>query len=287
MKNKVVLITGATNGIGKVAATALAKQGATVVIVGRSVEKTQATVKEIQDATGHQQQVDYLLADLSSMAAIRRLAADFKQKYSRLDVLINNAGATFTSREETVDGYEKTFATNHLSYFLLTTLLIDVLKASASARIVSVASDAHKVGSIDFDDLQSRKSYGALGFKPYGNSKLANILFTYELARRLEGTNVTANVLHPGFVNTSFGANNTGLFRGALKLFQRLAGLTPEQGAETIIYLASSPEVEGITGKYWEKRKALSSSTASYNVETAKRLWEVSEELTNAVPETV
>jgi retinol dehydrogenase 12 len=287
MKDKVVLITGATNGIGKVAATELAKQGATVVIVGRSAEKTLATVKEIQEATGHQQQVDYLLADLSSMADVRRLAAEFKKKYSRLDVLINNAGATFTTRQETVDGYEKTFATNHLSYFLLTTELLDLLKASAPSRIVSVSSDAHKVGKFDFEDLQFRNSYGAMGFASYGTSKLGNILFTYELARRLEGTGVTANVLHPGVVATGFGHNNTGFFRFALKLIQRFTGLTPEQGADTIIYLASSPEVEGITGKYWEKRKQISSSTASYNVETAKRLWEVSERLVNAVPEKV
>jgi retinol dehydrogenase 12 len=287
MKDKVVLITGATNGIGKVAATELAKQGATVVIVGRSAEKTLATVKEIQEATGHQQQVDYLLADLSSMAEVRRLAAEFKKKYSRLDVLINNAGATFTTRQETVDGYEKTFATNHLSYFLLTTLLLDVLKASAPARIVNVASDAHSTGKINFDDLQSRNGYGAAGFRAYGTSKLANVLFTYELARRLEGTGVTANVIHPGFVASGFGANNGRLFSGVLKLLQRVAAITPEKGAETIIYLASSPEVEGITGKYWDKRKQISSSTASYNVETAKRLWEVSEQLVNAVPEKV
>lgn len=285
MNGKVVLITGATNGIGKVTAIELARQGATVVIVGRSADKTLATVKEIQQATGHQQQVDYLLADLSSMAQVRRLAADFKKKYSRLDVLVNNAGATFTTRQETVDGYEMTFATNHLAYFLLTTQLLDLLKASAPSRIVNVSSDAHTIGKIDFDDLHANKSFGMMGFAAYGNSKLANILFTYELARRLEGTGVTVNVLHPGFVATGFGRNNVGFFRGALQLFQRIGGLSPEKGAETIIYLASSPEVEGITGKYWYKRKPLASSTASYNVETARRLWEISEELVNAVPE--
>lgn len=282
MKNKVILITGATSGIGKVAATELAKQGATVVIVGRSAEKAQATVKDIQQATGHQQQVDYLLADLSSMAEVRRLAEEFKKKYDRLDVLINNAGATFTTRQETVDGYEKTFATNHLSYFLLTNLLLDRLKASAPSRVVSVSSNAHSTGRINFDDLQNR-SYDPVGFRAYGNSKLANVLFSYELARRVEGTGVTANVLHPGLVATSFGHNNGGLFRGMLQLLQRSAGLTPEQGADTIIYLASSPEVEGITGKYWVKRKAIASSKASYDTETAKRLWDVSEQLVNAV----
>ena len=286
MNNKIILITGATNGIGKVAATELAKQGATVVIVGRSAEKTMATVKDIQQATGHQQQVDYLLADLSSMAQVRRLAEEFKKKYDRLDVLINNAGATFTSREETVDGYEKTFATNHLSYFLLTTLLLDMLKASAPARIVSVASNAHMFGKINFDDLQNR-SYGFQGFGAYGNSKLANIMFTYELERRLKGTAVTANVLHPGFVATGFGQNNTGLFGSGIKLIQSAFALTPQQGADTIVYLASSPAVEGVTGKYWEKRKAISSSKASYDETTAKRLWEVSEQLVNAVPESV
>lgn len=286
MKNKIILITGATNGIGKVAATELAKQGATVVIVGRSVEKAMATVKDIQQATGHQQQVDYLLADLSSMAQVRRLAEEFKKKYDRLDVLINNAGGTFTTRQETVDGYERTFATNHLSYFLLTTLLLDMLKASAPARIVSVASNAHMFGKINFDDLQNR-SYGFQGFGAYGNSKLANIMFTYELERRLKGTAVTANVLHPGFVATGFGQNNTGLFGSGIKLIQSAFALTPQQGADTIVYLASSPAVEGVTGKYWEKRKAISSSKASYDETTAKRLWEVSEQLVNAVPESV
>jgi len=286
MKDKVILITGATNGIGKVAASELAKQGATVVIVGRSAEKTMATVKDIQEATGHQQQVDYLLADLSSMAEVRRLAEKFKKKYDRLDVLINNAGATFTSREETVDSYEKTFATNHLAYFLLTTLLLDVLKASAPSRIVSVASNAHMFGKINFEDLQNR-SYGFQGFGAYSNSKLANIMFTYELDRRLKGTGVTANVLHPGFVATAFGQNNPGLFSSGIKLLQSAFALTPQQGADTIVYLASSSAVEGVTGKYWEKRKAISSSKSSYDEAAAKRLWEVSEELTNAVTESI
>jgi retinol dehydrogenase-12 len=279
MKDKVVLITGATNGIGKVAALELARQGASVVIVGRNPEKTTAVVDEIKRSTGNTH-VESLIADLSSIAEVRRLADAFKQKYSRLDILINNAGATFTTRQETVDGLEMTFATNHLSYFLLTTLLLDVLKASAPARVVNVASDAHTMGKIDFDDLQNHKNFGFQGFRAYSNSKLANVLFTYELARRLEGTGVTANVLHPGFVASGFGMNNAGLFRGVLKVLQSMAAITPEQGAETILYLATSPDVEGVTGKYWDKRKAITSSTVSYNVQTAQRLWDVSEQLT-------
>ncbi len=280
MKDKVILITGATNGIGKAAALDLAKQGATVVIVGRNVEKTMATAAEIQRQSG-QQKVDYLIADLSSLADVRRLAAEFKKKYSRLDVLINNAGATFTTREETVDGYEKTFAVNHLAYFLLTTLLLDVLKASAPARIVSVSSSAHFMKGLDFDDLQN-KNFGMMGFGAYSASKLENVMFTYELARRLEGTGVTANVLHPGFVKSGFGSNNGGLFSMFIKLIQSVGAITPEQGADTIVYLASSPDVEGVSGKYWIKRKDTPSAKFSYDVAANKRLWEISEQLTSA-----
>src|SRR5215207_6225037 len=206
MSEKIILITGATNGIGKAAALELAKQGNTVVIVGRNPAKTQATVEEIKQQSGNSA-VEGLIADLSSLADVRRLADEFRQRHSRLDVLINNAGALFAERELTVDGYEMTFAVNHLAYFLLTNLLLDLLKASAPARIVNVASDAHKGMKINFDDLQLEKNYGGMMGPAYGQSKLANILFTYELARRLAGTGVTVNALHPGLVRTGFAGN--------------------------------------------------------------------------------
>lgn len=278
MGEKVILITGATNGIGKVTALELAKQGYSVVIVGRNPAKTQATVSEIKLQSGSTK-VDAIIADLSSLAEIRKLAAEFRQRYTRLDVLVNNAGAYYASRQESVDGYEMTFAVNHLAYFLLTNLLLDMLKASAPARIVNVSSDAHKGAKINFDDLQSTKGYGAQGFGAYGVSKLANIMFTYELARQLEGTEITVNTLHPGLVATGFGTNNGGLMKLAMRFIHRFS-ISPEQGADTIIYLASSPEVEGITGKYWVKRKAIQSSAASYDEAAQKRLWNVSAEMT-------
>jgi NAD(P)-dependent dehydrogenase (short-subunit alcohol dehydrogenase family) len=278
MRGKTVLITGATNGIGKVTALEIAKMGASVVIVGRNRSRTEAVASEIKAAAGNNA-VDILIGDLSSMADVRRVADEFKQKYQRLDVLINNAGAVFSNRQESVDGYEVTFALNHLSYFLLTNLLLETLKASAPSRIINVSSDAHRGASLDFDDLQTIKSYGMGGFGAYSRSKLANVLFTYELAQRLAGTGVTANVLHPGLVATGFGHNNNVLMGLAMSVIQRLFALTPEQGAETTVYLASSPEVEGVTGKYFDKSKAVQSSSQSYDKDSARRLWEVSESM--------
>jgi NAD(P)-dependent dehydrogenase (short-subunit alcohol dehydrogenase family) len=277
MDGKVCLLTGATNGIGRVAARELAKMGAAVVIVGRNPARTEATVYEIRSQTGSSA-VDSIIADLSSMAEVRRAAEEFKSRYKRLDVLLNNAGALFARRQETVDGYEMTFALNHLSYFLLTKLLLDTLKASAPSRIVNVSSDAHRGMRLNFDDLQNQKSYRMFGNEAYGQSKLANVLFTYELARRLTGTSVTANVLHPGVVATGFGHNNGGVVGLALRVVHRFA-LTPEQGAETLIYLASSPEVEGVTGKFFYKCKPVESSPESYNEAAARRLWEISEQM--------
>jgi retinol dehydrogenase-12 len=276
MQNKICLVTGATNGIGKVTALELAKMGATVIVVGRNPDKTEAVVNELRAQSGSDR-VDKALADLSSLAEVRALAENFKRKYSRLDVLVNNAGAYFGKRQVSADGYEMTFALNHLSYFLLTALLLDVLKASAPSRIVNVASDAHRTAPLDFDDLQAEKKFN--GLVVYGRSKLANILFTYELAKRLQGTNVTANTLHPGFVATGFGADSGALMRIGIKITARLMGVSVEEGAQTTIYLASSPEVEGVTGKYFQKCKPAQSSAASYDVDARERLWQISEQL--------
>jgi NAD(P)-dependent dehydrogenase (short-subunit alcohol dehydrogenase family) len=278
MQGKTILISGATNGIGKQSALELAKMGAQIVIIGRNKAKTEETLREIQSSSGNKD-VHALIADLSSMAEVRRVADDFKKQYARLDVLLNNAGGFFSERQESVDGYEMTFALNHLSYFLLTHLLLDRLKANAPSRIVSVSSEAHMMSPLNFDDLQSKQSYGMAGFRPYGQSKLMNVMFTYELARRLAGTGVTANALHPGAVNTGFGKNNRGLMNVAMKIFTFFA-IKVEDGAKTSVYLASSPEVEGVTGKYFDKCKQKQSSQVSYDEAAQKRLWEISEQLT-------
>ncbi len=276
MDGRVVLITGGTSGIGKAAATALANMGAEVVITGRNKEKGEGVVEEIRRESGNDE-VSFLSADLAVQAEVRRLAEEFEASHDRLDVLVNNAGLILSERTETPDGIETTLAVNHLAPFLLTNLLLDLLKRSAPSRIITVASDAERFGKMDLDDLQSEKRYGA--FRVYGKSKLANVMFTYELAERLEGTGVTANCLHPGSVNTGFGGNDRGfttlLFR-AFKPFMR----SPEQGADTIIYLAASPDVEGMNGRYLSDRKVTSSSKESYDEELRKKLWEASEELT-------
>lgn len=278
MTAKTILITGATSGIGRVAAESLAQQGAQVVLVGRNPAKTEATVAEIKRATGNAS-VSHLLADLSEQAQVRGLAAQFLSRYPRLDVLINNAGGVFRQRRLTADGREMTWALNHLSYFLLTNLLLDRLLASGPARIINVSSNAHRrVRGLDFDDLEGARSYW--GFRAYARSKLANVLFTYELARRLAGTAVTANALHPGLIRTGFGANNGRLW-ALLYVFINALGRTPAQGADTLIYLASSPAVEGLTGQYFYKRQARPSSGASYDQAAARRLWTVSEQETN------
>lgn len=279
MDGKVALVTGATNGIGKVTALELAKTGATVVLTGRSREKTQATVDEIKTRSGSAR-VEALVADLSIMSEVRRLADLFKAGHDRLHILVNNAGAVFPQRRETDDGYEMTFALNHLSYFLLTNLLLDLLTASAPARIINVSSDAHRGGKMQFDDLHFKTNrYGISGMAAYSQSKLANVLFTYELARRLEGTGVTANAVHPGFVATGFGRSSSGLMNRMMGLLHRFA-LTPEEGARGSVYLASSAEVEGVSGKYYDKGKMVRSSKASYDEETQRRLWAVSEQMT-------
>ncbi|MCI0354121.1 MAG: SDR family oxidoreductase, partial [Acidobacteria bacterium] len=272
MRGKICLITGATLGIGKETALGLARRGAHVVIVGRDADRTRTAADWIRREAGTEQ-VAFLLADLSSQADVRRLARGFRDTYSRLDVLVNNAGGIFTRRETTADGFERTWALNHLAYFLLTQELLELLKASAPARIVNVASTMHTGGVIDFGDLQGEKSYRAI--RAYSQSKLANVLFTYALARRLQGTGVTANCLHPGGVATGFGQNTP----GALKLLLRLAKpflITAEQGAATSIHLASSPDVEGASGRYFTKCRPARSSSASHDEALQERLWALS-----------
>jgi NAD(P)-dependent dehydrogenase (short-subunit alcohol dehydrogenase family) len=283
LMGKVCLVTGATGGIGLVTARELARGGAVVVGVGRSPERAKAAAAQLRQQTGNAA-VEYLVADLSAQAEIRRLAEAFRQRYDRLDVLVNNAGAMFLRREETVDGLERTFALNHLAYFLLTHRLLPVLRASAPARIVNVASAAHVGARLDFDDLQSRRGYR--GFRAYGRSKLANVLFTYELARRLAGTGVTANALHPGFVGTGFGQQTAGRLAPLWRVVQLFA-LSPEHGAQTSIYLAGSPAVEGVTGQYFVKQQPVRSSPASYDEAVARHLWEVSLQLTGETDEEI
>ena len=279
MTGKVCLVTGATNGIGKETALALAKMGATTIIVARDPAKGAAVLEEIMRQSGNDG-VELMHADLASLDSVRKLAADFQAKHQQLHVLVNNAGVYNIKRSETQDGFEATFGVNHLSHFLLTNLLLDVIKASAPARIINVSSASHKGAKINFDDLQSEKSYR--GLSVYGQSKLANVLFTYELARRLEGTNVTANALHPGVVLTGFGANNAGIFRLLFRVFQTVARpfmLSPERGAETSIHLASSPEVEGVTAKYFVKKEPVPSNDISNETDVAQGLWQMSEEM--------
>lgn len=281
MKGKVVLITGATQGIGLATAKALAPLGATLVLVGRDPQRTAeavAAVKALQPAQeGASGGVEFLLADLSSMEAVRTLAAQFKSRFQRLDVLVNNAGGVFTKRELTVDGFERTFALNHLSYFLLTTLLLDVLKASAPSRIINVSSDAASGGRLNFDDVMGERKYR--GFVAYCHSKLANMFFTQELARRLESSGVTVNAVHPGVVASGFGRNTPGFLKWVLSLVGGFM-LTPEKGAGTSVFLATSPTVQGVTGKYFKKSKAATWPRPARNDEARARLWTLSEQLT-------
>ena len=283
MNGKTVLITGATGGIGLVTAAELARTGASVVMTARNREKGEAAADEVKRRSGSLD-VEVLYGDLSSLALVRGLAAQFLATHDRLHVLVNNAGAMHVQRQETADGFELTFGVNHLAHFLLTNLLLAALKASAragsAARIVNVASAGHMGMWIAFDDLQLRRLY--VPMFAYGQSKLANILHAFELARRLEGTGVTANALHPGLVATGFGRNDAGIVSGmmdAAQTFFRPFFLTAEQGAETSIYLASSPDVEGATGRYYDAKRAVPAWFTAYDQAAARRLWDVSEEL--------
>ena len=275
MRGKVCMVTGANAGIGRATALGLARMGATVVMVCRNRHRGQEALAWVQQESGNSS-VRLFLADLSSQASIHRLATDFKALYPALHVLINNAGIIPRRRILTEDGLETQFAVNHLAYFLLTALLLDVLKAGAPARIINVSSQLHGRAPLDFDDLQSERSYNRV--LVYARTKLANVLHTYELARMLEGTGVTANCLHPGLVATNLLADATGLPR-AIRFAVRVVRASPEAGARTSLYLATSPEVEGVTGKYFARQRAVPSSKASYDQPAARRLWRISEEL--------
>jgi len=283
MTGKRVLITGATNGIGKEAARQLAAMDAEIIIVGRNPTKTERVVNELILETGNPN-ISMMIADLSSINEVKKLAYEFRDKYDTLDVLLNNAGAVFSEYQQSVDGLEMTFALNHINYFVLTNLLVDMLKRTAQekgeARIINVSSGAHQSANkgMQLSTINDEEAFG--GFSTYGKSKLANILFTYELARRLEDTGVTVNALHPGFVSTGFGHNMGGIASFFTKVIQKLFARSEDQGAETPVYLASSPDVKGVTGKYWQDKKAIKSSDISYDRDEQQKLWDYSLEVT-------
>ena len=283
MKNKNIVVTGATSGIGQQAALELARMGANITIVSRSEDKCRNTVQMIQSKSGNTN-VDYVVGDLSVVSEIREVADKIRARLNQLDVLVNNAGAYFSDRQMTSDGYEKTFALNHLNYFLLTNELLDLLKRAASengeARIVNVSSDAHRFvrSGVSFDDLKRERDYS--GMTVYGETKMMNIMFTEEMARRLDGTGVTVNAMHPGLVRSNFGGGGSGITSIIFSVLKAVGGRSVEKGAETVVWLASSPEVEGITGKYWADRKIKEPTAEAEKVISQKKLWDVSEQLT-------
>ena len=275
MAGRTVLITGATSGIGRATALGLARMGAHLAITGRDRVRTEDAAREIRAAGGGR--VALFIADMSSQTEVRELAEQVLQSLPRIHVLINNVGGYFATRHVTADGLERTFALNHLAPFLLTNLLLEKLKQSASARVVTVSSNAQATGRIDFSDLQGERSYS--GARAYSQSKLANVLFSYELARRISGTSVTANALHPGLVSTSFGAENPATVQRIFIPFLRPFMKSPAQGAATSIHLASAPELEQVTGRYFANRHAKKSSEPSYDQASAAQLWQVSTDL--------
>ena len=290
MKGKICIITGSNSGIGKETATNLVKMGATIVMVVRDQERGEKARTEIVKQTGNNS-VDLMICDLSSMDSIRRFVKEFKRKYDRLDVLVNNAGAMFNKREVTSEGFEKTVAVNYLGPFLLTRKLLDLLKSSAPSRIINVSSGLAKNGKVDLDDLQSEKNYkGSKAYSKvrapvYANTKLMLMMFTYELARRLKGSGVTANVLMPGFVATNLGKNSGSLSSSIMFKMVRPMQVSAKKGAETSIYLASSEDVKDVTGKCFIKKKEAMTCPASYNEELQKRLWNKTESMLRLVPE--
>jgi len=275
MKDKTIVATGATSGVGEAAALALARLGARMVFVARDERRARATLVKLEAAApglGHRVH----LADVASVAETRRVGRAIAASEPRIDALVNNAGAMFSDRRVTAEGLERTFALNHMAYFVLTEALREKLIASAPARVVSTSSAAHFGARLDFDDLQLAKGYS--GFKAYSRSKLANVLFTRELARRLAGTGVIANCFHPGFVASRFG-DEAGGFVGRLFPLVKLAAISPERGADTLVYLASSPDVANVTGQYFDKHRAVEPSPAAREEAAARRLWEASEKL--------
>jgi len=279
MSGRVVVVTGATAGIGFEAARAMAARGARVIITARDPTKGAKSVAALKRLAGNDQ-VEVVLVDFASMAAIRDASVDIHKRTGRIDVLLNNAGAVYTDRQLSTDGLELTFATNHIGYFLFTQLLLDVLKKSAPARIVNVASAAHRaaIGGVTFDDLERKRGYQ--GFRVYGESKLMNILFTRELAKRLQGTGVTVNALHPGVIASGFGQNNKGLLGFATRHLSKYVSATPAQGAQTSIYLCTSPEVAGVTGRYFANAKEAKPTKYGVDDDAARRLWDISERIT-------
>jgi retinol dehydrogenase 14 len=271
MAGRMVVVTGATGGIGKATAVGLAAMGARVAITGRDRDRAETAADEVRRAGGT---VDVFVADLSSQPEVRQLAQELVRNLPRIDVLVNNVGGYWDTRHVTADGLELTFALNHLAPFLLTNLLLDRLKRSASARVVTVASNAQSMGRIAFEDLQGELSYS--GARAYNQSKLANVMFTYELARRLRATSVTANAVHPGMVSTSFGAEDPSVVQRMVVPFMRPFMKTPDKGALTSIHVASAPDLEQVSGLFFAKGKPTSSAAASYDKATAARLWQVS-----------
>lgn len=286
MHGKTVLITGGTGGIGKETARGLAKLGATVVVVGRHAGRGEAAVRELQRTTGNQQ-IHLLLADLSGQADVRRMADEFQQRFSQLHVLVNNVAGLYRYRQETADGIEATLALGHLTPFLLTHLLLPLLKASTPARIINVTSAGHSMAKLDFDDLQAQRWYRAVDI--YVRVKLANLLFTYELARRLAGTGVTVNAVDPGGAHTRFTASTTPdmlppLMRLLWPLVSRFTFQSPEIAAQSSIFVAASPDLRDVNGKFFGPNlKETRSSKASYDIEAARRLWRISEEMTGVM----
>lgn len=280
-KGKVCMVTGGTSGIGFAVALGLAARGAAVIVVGRNAAKGAPTVGQIQQQTGSNS-VRFMLADLSSQQDIRRLAETVRSSFDRLDALVNNAGAIFFKRRESTDGIELTFALNHLAYFMLTNLLLDLLRAAPSSRVINISSISHSDARLDLEDLQSKQGYD--GYQAYCRSKLANVMFTYELARRLGGSTVSVNALDPGWTATNFGLNNFGFARGRVAdVVRRVLGvfaLSTEESSRTAVYLATAAEAEGVTGKYFERQIAVRSSPQSYEVDAAASLWQASVQMT-------
>lgn len=280
MKDKIVLVTGANSGMGKATCIEIAKLGAKVIMVCRDKQRGIEALEEVKEKSNNPS-VELMFCDLGSIKEIKELTKEFKRKFEKLDILINNAGVILPGKHRTKDGLELQFGVNHLGHFFLTKELLDLIKKSPSGRIINVASGAHKIGRIYFEDINLDKNYTL--WRAYAQSKLANILFTYELARKLKGTNVTANCLHPGAVATNMGINRkTGfgtLITKTLKPFFQ----TPREGAGTAIYLATSSEVQGITGKYFYKKKPIKSSMLSYDEHLAEKLWQFSEEIIEGI----